>query len=214
MKLGIRRDQPHLTVELPQSIPTGLPDSLTLRVPEGAAEAIAAIASEVSLPEVSLSDAERSLERARDLPARVAERLPAIPRVRLPFVGRLPSSLAELEGLLHLREREIRALQAHADRNLRVGLAVGTVAGVALVLALLPDREARIAEIRARLGGLDAPAEYVEDARRLVARARKSLAERVRVAREEARLVEEDTQRDLWARFEVAKRDGHQPPMA
>lgn len=215
MKLTIRRDRPGLSVDMPRNLPVGLPESLSVTVPEGAAEAIASAVSNVSLPAVAVSDALKSIEIPRDLPARVAERLPALPRgIRLHRLGRAPSSLSELEALFHIREREMRALRAQADRSLKVGLAVGAVAGIVVVLALLPDRQARIAEIRARLGGLDGPAEYVEDARRLAARARESLAERVRLAKEEARQVQEDTKRELWARFEVAKRDGRQPPIA
>jgi hypothetical protein len=215
VRLIARRHQPGFTVELPQNLPIDLPKSVSVTVPEGAAEAVGSAVASVSVPAVRVPDALRTIEVPRDLPAKIGERLPSLARgIRLPRLGRLPSSLAELESLLHIREREIRALQARSNRNLAVGLAVGTMAGAAIILALLPDRTARIAEIRAQLGGLDAPAEYVEDARRIATRARESLAERIRIAKEEARQVQEETKRELWARFEVAKRDGHQPPMA
>ena len=215
MRVAIRRKGSGFEVDLPKNLPAGLPESLIVTLPEGAAEAVESAVSGVSLPAIAVPDAVRSIEIPRHLPTRIAERLPSLPsEIRLPRIGRVPSSLAELESRLHIREREVRALRVQADRNMKVGFAVGTVVGVVLVLALLPDREARIAEIRARLGGLDAPAEYVEDARRLMARARETLAERVRAAREEARRAQEETRRELWSRFEVAKRDGHQPPLA
>lgn len=112
---------------------------------------------------------------------------------------------------LRQRDREIAQLRAAVGRTTTVGLVVGTALGVGLVIALLPDRRTRIAELRARLGGLDGPASYVEDARRLAQRAKESVDARIRQAKDEARQAQEEARRELWARFEAARRDGHQP---
>jgi hypothetical protein len=131
--------------------------------------------------------------------------------VRLPAFPRRSTALS-LQDQLRQRDREIAQLRSEASRTLTIGLVLGATIGVVTVIALLPDPKARIAEIRARLGGLDGPASYVEDARRLARRARESLEGRVRQARDEARQAQEEAKRELWSRFEAAKRDGHQRP--
>ena len=211
MNLRKRRERRTIVVELPQALATDLPEELALMVPEGVAESIASAVSDATAAAATVPETLRSIEVLRDLPERIAGRLRALRRgIRLPILS-AEAGVSALEGLLHSRERELSGLRAQSSRNLVIGTAVGTVAGVAVVFALLPDRQERFAEIRARLRGIDAPAEYLEDARRLAVRAREAVAERVRLAREEARQVREATERDLWTRVEVAKRDGHVP---
>jgi len=93
-----------------------------------------------------------------------------------------------------------------------LGLAVGAVVGGAAVIALLPEPRTRLRELAARLAEIDGLGPRVEEARRLAQRALEAAQARYRLALAEARQAGEEAQRELWARLEVAKRQGRLPP--
>lgn len=96
-------------------------------------------------------------------------------------------------------------------RKVLTGLVVGVAVGGVVAVVLLPEARQRALEIGTRLtepGGL---ARLAADVRQLGRRAADDARARVQLALAEARQTSEETQRDLWAKLEIAKQRGRMP---
>ena len=88
----------------------------------------------------------------------------------------------------------------------------GIAVGVAVAYVALPGGRARVQALRTRVARIDSLEGAVAEAERFGRSLVAAVEARYEQAMLEARATREETQRDLWRRFEIAKREGRLPP--
>ena len=94
----------------------------------------------------------------------------------------------------------------------QAAFALGIAVGAAAVLLVLPGPRARLARLQSRTARVDSLDDVVVEAKRFGETALAKLRARYDWALREARQAGEQTEIDLWRRFDIARREGHLPP--